>query len=280
MVNPGKLTRVGSVCRGWWGGSYPVEACREMTTKTHGRGWWMPYPSEQTAAVNKLHRALAARYPSITEVVGHYHISPGRKVDPNPLYEFAPARAAIKNVDPAAPSPPLLDHDIVHVAQVQLGALGYGAGPADGLIGPRTESAVWAFQKQNGLPVTGTLDEKTRLALATRSATKPMPSGARELTTEAEIIATSRIAKSADGDKKEGATMIGLAAASAGASQVKVVSDILADFLKTWGVSAVILALSVGLLVYGVRRYGKGVHVLWLRLTDHRTGRHIGGPVQ
>lgn len=278
--NPGKLTRAGRVCRSWWGGSYPVDECREMTTKSHGAGWWKPYPSDQISAVNKLHRALAARYPTITEVVGHYHISPGRKVDPNPLYEFAMARAAIKNVEPAVPSPPMLEHDVVHMAQMQLGELGYGAGPADGLIGPRTESAVFAFQKQNGLPATGDLDEITRLALATRSATKPMPNGARELTTEAEIIKTSRIAKSADGDRKEGAVMVGLAAASAGASQVKTVSDLLAEFVKTWGPSAVILAVSVGLLVYGVRRYGKGARVLWLRLTDHRSGRHIGGPVQ
>jgi hypothetical protein len=50
-------------------------------------------------------------------------------------------------------------------AQQQLGRLGYDAGAADGVYGPRTRQALEAFQRAQGLPTTGVLDEATRQAL-------------------------------------------------------------------------------------------------------------------
>jgi len=45
--------------------------------------------------------------------------------------------------------------------QVDLADLGYYTGKVDGYYGPGTEAAVKAFQKDNGLPVTGELDSAT-----------------------------------------------------------------------------------------------------------------------
>ena len=42
--------------------------------------------------------------------------------------------------------------------QSQLNALGYSCGDVDGDMGPRTRSAIRAFQKENYLPVTGEVD--------------------------------------------------------------------------------------------------------------------------
>ena len=50
-------------------------------------------------------------------------------------------------------------------AQQQLSRLGYDAGEADGVYGPRTRQALEAFQHMQGLPVTGILDEATRQGL-------------------------------------------------------------------------------------------------------------------
>lgn len=47
----------------------------------------------------------------------------------------------------------------VEAVQQRLTALGYDPGPADGSFGPATQYAVWAFQKVNGLPVTGAVGD-------------------------------------------------------------------------------------------------------------------------
>lgn len=47
------------------------------------------------------------------------------------------------------------DPELVARVQERLNALGYEAGPADGRIGPRTRTAISAFQADQGLPMTG-----------------------------------------------------------------------------------------------------------------------------
>ncbi|MGE3623105.1 MAG: peptidoglycan-binding protein [Bdellovibrionales bacterium] len=49
----------------------------------------------------------------------------------------------------------------VRSAQVYLDQLGYDPGPADGLMGPHTRSAIKAFQRDQKLPRSGKLDKKT-----------------------------------------------------------------------------------------------------------------------
>lgn len=53
----------------------------------------------------------------------------------------------------------------VESLQTMLGDAGFDCGPADGIFGPKTESAVKALQAYAGLPLTGIVDEITRKAL-------------------------------------------------------------------------------------------------------------------
>lgn len=43
--------------------------------------------------------------------------------------------------------------------QARLNNLGYGAGPVDGVLGPRTQAAIRAFQRDHEQPETGAIDE-------------------------------------------------------------------------------------------------------------------------
>lgn len=59
-----------------------------------------------------------------------------------------------------------LTQDDVRQAQQQLQAMGLYRGPVDGLIGSGTKRALARFQRQNGLPMTATLDEQTMQRLS------------------------------------------------------------------------------------------------------------------
>ncbi len=59
--------------------------------------------------------------------------------------------------------------NLVKQTQALLGRLGYDAGPADGVLGPRTIDAVRAFQFQAGLPVDGAINPQLVRKLAGRS---------------------------------------------------------------------------------------------------------------
>ena len=58
--------------------------------------------------------------------------------------------------------------DSVREVQEMLISLGYLDGEADGIFGPKTERAVQAWQKDNGLETTGMVDEETIQALQKR----------------------------------------------------------------------------------------------------------------
>ena len=84
MQNPGHLrgsrtrrsrTLAGSMAtpRVWW------RASRRSGT---GELLWMPYTEAQLRTLEQTIGALGRGYPTITEVIGHHHISPGRKDDP------------------------------------------------------------------------------------------------------------------------------------------------------------------------------------------------------
>src|SRR5215475_199292 len=55
--------------------------------------------------------------------------------------------------------------DEARQAQERLRSAGYNSGAADGVPGPQTVTALRQYQKAQGLPVTGLLDEATRQAL-------------------------------------------------------------------------------------------------------------------
>jgi len=52
-----------------------------------------------------------------------------------------------------------------HGVQARLNNLGFDCGEVDGIIGPRTEAAIRAFQKRNQMPMTGAADSATRKKL-------------------------------------------------------------------------------------------------------------------
>lgn len=103
IVNPGWLTskdngRTGTFSRGsptWDAKKYGIY---QVTDDAHpGRYYWMSYTQEQILAVIEICRALYAAYPRIDDIQPHWYISPGRKVDTNPLYPLDSLRKEVFN---------------------------------------------------------------------------------------------------------------------------------------------------------------------------------------
>lgn len=98
---------------------------------------------------------------------------------------LAPALAALalalSSVAPPllAPAPAIAqqaaapDREAIAELQAALNELGYDAGPADGLAGPRTAAAIEAWQRDRGLSVTGAADAATLAALRAERAAAP-----------------------------------------------------------------------------------------------------------
>jgi len=174
--NPGALAIRGKDGVAWFGTKFDREqyGLVEHTSEKYGHALWMPYTDAQMTALRGIIAALLKAYPSIVDIRGHDEICvpANRKNDPGPLMPMDELRAML---GARAPEPP----QMVAEAQKRLAALGYDPGDIDDLTGPRTRSAVRAFQEQNGLAMTGNLDTTTWVALASASA-KPMPTGTRE----------------------------------------------------------------------------------------------------
>ena len=81
-----------------------------------------------------------------------------------------PSRAApaTQSAQPQAPQTPVAS-DLVLVLQEGLFTLGYYDGAIDGLPGPATRAAVEAFQRDNGLPVTGQVSADLTFLVAASS---------------------------------------------------------------------------------------------------------------
>lgn len=97
IVSPGKLTASG---KAWFGQAADPGAIQRVDSKPHGGvGYWLPYTTAQIEAVKKLCRALVVAYPRCNEIVGHFDVSPGRKIDPSPLFPFAEVREYADGLD-------------------------------------------------------------------------------------------------------------------------------------------------------------------------------------
>jgi N-acetyl-anhydromuramyl-L-alanine amidase AmpD len=265
IVNPGKLLErgdgaVSSVGTVYDRAAYGIGRC---TTPAHGDGWWMPYTPQQIEAVEQLVSALAAAYPTITEVVGHHDISPGRKVDPTPLMDWPRMRAALARAGKVAPHSPA-EADI-EAAQARLDALGYNPGLIDGRLGTRTSAALFAFQRENGLPPTGKPDAATLERLRSDSA-KPMPTGHREEATVSSLAAAgSQTAHAAVADRREGLWQASIATATG----VMVAAR---QFIEAAGAEIAILALCGIAAYFGWRQLNRGTWLGRHRLAEHKAG--------
>lgn len=100
VVNPGLLDRNG---RAWFHRptekGFPVSDLVHKCTPEHGDGWWLPYTEAQIRANKEVCRALCEEYEGCNEIVTHWMISPGRKVDTNPLFPLEEVRAYALGID-------------------------------------------------------------------------------------------------------------------------------------------------------------------------------------
>lgn len=97
IINPGKMTKIGE---GIYKGVATIDTNKDRSlvvkyakTAAHGEGYWLAYSDAQVAAVQALCEALCAEY-TIKEIVTHWMISPGRKIDTNPLFPLEQVRIA------------------------------------------------------------------------------------------------------------------------------------------------------------------------------------------
>mgnify|MGYP002716490259 CR=1 FL=1 len=102
IVNPGKLTPVSGGGRAWWGETLTGPDLVEMWTAEHGNGVWMAYSEAQLDTVECLLTALFAGIPTLRDIRAHWYVSPGRKVDTNPLFPLEQLRARILGRDDPA----------------------------------------------------------------------------------------------------------------------------------------------------------------------------------
>ncbi|WP_456387917.1 N-acetylmuramoyl-L-alanine amidase [Profundibacter sp.] len=99
IVNSGRMTRVSNTrAMTWFGKKFDIEeyGIQEVTTPEHGHGLWMPYTEEQMDSVVQLLEALFYREDhELTDIRTHWYVSPGRKVDTNPLFPLEHIRSRI-----------------------------------------------------------------------------------------------------------------------------------------------------------------------------------------
>lgn len=97
IVSAGRMTRVGHEAMTWFGKRFDIAAhgIEEIETREHGRGLWMSYTPEQIDAVEWLCQELFASIDTLKDITTHWYVSPGRKVDPNPLFPLEQLRSRI-----------------------------------------------------------------------------------------------------------------------------------------------------------------------------------------
>jgi len=98
IVSPGKLDNTG---KAYFGTVADPSEIVSMTSPAHGRGHWLPYTKEQITAVVAICRAVVEEYPDCNDIVTHYQISPGRKIDVGPQFPLEEVRRLVFDPTPA-----------------------------------------------------------------------------------------------------------------------------------------------------------------------------------
>jgi N-acetylmuramoyl-L-alanine amidase len=97
IENPGKMEQGSLIsnAKAWYGQNFNIRnyGIKWVKDADHGGGFWMPYTQKQIDAVTALCTAIYAAY-NMRDVTTHYAISPGRKVDVNPLFPIEAVRTA------------------------------------------------------------------------------------------------------------------------------------------------------------------------------------------
>ena len=108
IVNPGRMTwanKSAGTARAWFGQVFAdgIDGdITEITTPQHGNGVWMSYTEVQLDALQTLLAALFDGIPTLKDITTHWYVSPGRKVDTNPLFPLEHLRARILGRDDPA----------------------------------------------------------------------------------------------------------------------------------------------------------------------------------
>jgi N-acetylmuramoyl-L-alanine amidase len=94
IVNPGSMTELNGRAKPWWDQTFDKAqyGIVRRATKEHGDALWMPYTASQIEISKQLGRALVRHY-ALKDVTTHWAISPGRKVDTNPLFPLDEVRS-------------------------------------------------------------------------------------------------------------------------------------------------------------------------------------------
>lgn len=269
IVGPGMLRRAGNECIATgFNQSWPVDDCVEVDSAAHGgKRWWLPFTQEQIDATEALVAGLIAAYPRITDVAGHYEVSPGRKVDPSPLYPIRACKAL------CADRPAMPDSRIIEAAQARLLELGYDVGKVDGLAGPKLRGRVRDFQEQNALPITGELDDATMARLGAEDAVE-MTTGTRAAATKADVATPAT--KAGKRSTEAGIAFVGADAivsasdAVTKAGKAKSAGEQVTKLgewaLTPGGIRTIILLVALGAVWWAIN------NVEWQKLRDHMRG--------
>lgn len=108
LVGPGRMDANG---KAWFGQACDPSEIEFKSTVQHGDGHWLPFTPQQIASLKLLCFAITEEFETCNEIVGHYEISPGRKVDPNPLLSLREIRKAALDPDP-------VDAEVVEAAVI------------------------------------------------------------------------------------------------------------------------------------------------------------------
>ena len=112
IVNPGKLEPSPKGAKAWFGNVYDTDEYKieHAETPYHGSGLWMPYTESQIEQVSRVCTELFRTYPTLVDITTHWEISPGRKVDTNPLFplEYVRSKAQGRFTDDGAYNGPVL----------------------------------------------------------------------------------------------------------------------------------------------------------------------------
>lgn len=104
IVNPGRMTYAGDGYAMTWFKqrlSMSEYDIREVSTPEHGHGFWMDYTAGQITACESLLHGLFAEKETLKDIVTHWYVSPGRKVDTNPLFPLEQLKARVLGRDDA-----------------------------------------------------------------------------------------------------------------------------------------------------------------------------------
>lgn len=96
--NAGMLEPAGDKFISWFGKNYEAnEVIRAVHRNENKAQFWHTYSEEQIDAVQQICEILLETYPTISSILGHEEISPGRKHDPGPAFPLNKLRSLLLN---------------------------------------------------------------------------------------------------------------------------------------------------------------------------------------